>query len=88
MKSLDFFSDPMVDILFFWSYTIRTIRATKEGIKNIERIKSSANAGNVIRKVDTGVQYTPGACNSVQVNIKKREPFLRGRLPSPAGSYM
>ena len=38
----------MVDILRFWPYTIRTIRATKEGIHYIERIKSSATAGNVM----------------------------------------
>jgi len=38
-----------------------TVRAIEEGIHYIERIQSSANAGNVIRKVDTGVQYTPGA---------------------------
>ena len=62
-----------------------TVRATKEGIHYIERIKSSANAGNVIRKVDTGVQYTADACNSAEGIVKKRgRPFSRAPPKSPA----
>ena len=50
-----------VDLLNLWPYTVRTIRATEEGKSQHKGSQVDPPAGNVKRKPDTGVQYTPGA---------------------------
>jgi len=56
-----------VDLWTLWPYTVRTIRATEEGNNNIKDRQVDPPAGNVKRKPDTGVQYTPGAWRFTKV---------------------